>query len=61
MKKNQKQSKMQSKNNKITDCNSKTVKSMNNCKATNSLGFDDNESGKSFHLDENDEHSFELR
>lgn len=56
---------MQSKamNNKVNDCSKKNVsnKSNNkvNGKSNNDIGFS-NES-KSFQLDENDEHSFELR
>ena len=50
-------------NNKVTDCNSKNVTNKSNNKVSNksnnNIGFE-NES-KSFQLDENDEHSFELR
>lgn len=59
MKKNKKmQSNITNKsNNKITDCNSKNVTNKSN--KSNEIGFE-NES-KSFKLDDNDEHSFELR
>lgn len=64
MKKSNKQSNITNKsNNKVTDCDKKSVKNKSNnkvCdKSNNNIGFE-NES-KSFKLDENDEHSFELR
>lgn len=64
MKKNKKQSNVTDKNNnKVTDCNAKNVSTKSNNKVSNksnkNIGFE-NES-KSFELDENDEHSFELR
>lgn len=49
-------------NNKITDCNAKNVTNKSNNKITNkseNIGFEN--STKSFQLDENDEHSFELK
>ncbi len=57
-----KSNKMQSKamNNKVNDCNKVSNKSKNKMNdKSNDIGFS-NES-KSFQLDENDEHSFELR
>lgn len=47
----------------VTDknCNKVTNKARNNMKVSNEqIGFDDSES-KSFQLDENDDHSFELK
>lgn len=58
-----KSNKMQSKamnNNKVNDCNKVSNKSKNKMNdKSNDIGFS-NES-KSFQLDDNDEHSFELR
>ncbi len=63
MKKNMKQSRAESKTNKVTDCKrSNNVSNKSNNKVsdkTNNLGFESET--KSFELDDNDDHSFELR
>ncbi len=62
MKKNKKQSNITDKsNNKITDCNSKNVSNKSNNKVTDKENIGFTNDSKSFKLDDNDDHSFELR
>ena len=54
---------VKSRNNTSTkNCNSCNNKVSNESKnKVSNIGFDDNDESRSFHLDENDDHSFELR
>ena len=62
MKKNKKQSNITDKsNNKITDCNSKNVSNKSNNKITDNENIGFTNDSKYFKLDDNDDHSFELR
>ena len=63
MKNNKKQSNKANSTNKVTNCNKKNANISNkletNKKSNNVNGFADE--SKSFRLDDNDEHSFEIR
>lgn len=48
-------------NNKVTDCNKSVSNKSSNSNNVTDLGFADDDETESFHLDTNDEHSFELR
>ena len=52
------------KNNKVTNANNNNNKVTDSCHSTNSnekVGFNATDESKSFHYDEESEHSFELR
>lgn len=51
----------QSNNNKVTNCNKSVSNKSSNSNNVTDLGFADDDETESFHLDTNDEHSFELR
>lgn len=44
-----------------SNCNSNVTNSKNNSKNKSNIGFNNASATKSFKLDENDDHSFELR